>query len=92
MNERWAFSESELIDSTKCKSHDELIALLPEVEESVIVYRNGEVSNRYIDGTRGVRGKHAAMASDTETLLHPNGEETAIWKDVIADANGNFVR
>lgn len=99
--ERWAFSKSELADPAACNGYDDLIAFVTIYddeggelidEHEVIVYRNGEVSNRFGDGTKGIPPELAELANDVETLLHPDGEETEVWKDVDADANGNFLR
>jgi hypothetical protein len=97
--ERWAFSESELADPGKCSSTDEIVATLPYefceengIEEGVIVYRNGEVSNRFSDGTAGISAEIAELAGECESLYHPDAdEETAAWRDVEVDKKGNLV-
>lgn len=99
--ERWAFSRSELADPAACTAYDDLIALVTLYddeggnlidEHEVIVYRNGEVSNRFGDGTKGIPPEIAELADDVETLLHPDGEETEGWRDCEVDGEGNFVR
>jgi hypothetical protein len=97
--ERWAFSQSELADPAACKGDDELVAYVDLDDDwdgveghSVIVYRNGKVSNRFSDGTAGVPRELAKLADNVESLLHPDGEETAEWRDVRVDDNGNFLR
>jgi len=97
--ERWAFSQSELADPSACTGYDELVAIIDIDDDGdgvdsfgIIVYRNGEVSNRFDDGTAGVPKEFAELADECESLVHPDGEETAEWKDVEADAEGNFVR
>lgn len=99
--ERWAFSKSELADPAACNGYDDLIALVTIyddeggeaiAEEKVIVYRNGEVSNRFADGTIGIPPELAELTDEEETLLHPDGDETEVWRDVDADADGNFLR
>ncbi len=97
--ERWAFSQSELAKPVKCNGYDELVAYVhvdddwDSVENfGIIVYRNGEVSNRFDDGTAGVPKELVELADDEESLLHSDGEETAEWRDVEADGDGNFLR
>lgn len=99
MKERWAFSESELANPAKCKSNDELVAYVDLDDDwegverhGVVVYRNGEVSNRFDDGTAGLPKGLAELAGDVESLLHPDGEETAEWKNIEVDNEGNFVK
>jgi hypothetical protein len=96
--ERWAFSQSELAQPVKCNGYDELVAYVhvdddwDSVESfGIIVYRNGEVSNRFDDGTAGVPKELVELADCEESLLHPDGEETAKWRDVMADGDGNFL-
>lgn len=97
--ERWAFSESELAAPAECKGHDELVAYVDLDDDwegvegqGVVVYRNGEVSNRFDDGTAGVPKELAELANEVESLVHPDGEETAAWRDVETDKDGNFVQ
>lgn len=97
--QRWAFTESELANPAECKGDDELVAYVytdTEFKETesygIVVYRNGKVSNRFDDGTAGVPRGLVDLANDCESLLHPDGEETSVWKDVEADDQGNFVR
>lgn len=99
MKERWAFSQSERDNPADCRGRDELLAHL-DIDDGfdgiegigIIVYRNGEVSNRFSDGTAGVPKALADLANDEETLLHSDGEETAVWADVEVDEDGNFVQ
>ncbi len=97
--EHWAFSESELTDPSKCKSNDELVACIDLDDDwegveghGIVVYRNGEVSNHFADGTAGLPIGLAELANGIESLLHPNGEDTAAWKNVEADKDGTFVQ
>jgi len=97
--ERWAFSRPELDDPAACKSYDELMAYVDYDDgygrtdgQTIIVYRNGEVSNRYGDGTAGVLQELAKLADCEETLLHPDGEMTDVWRDCEVDDDGNFIR
>jgi len=96
--ERWAFSDAEFADPHKCKSHDELMACIDYDDgfdgtdgQQVIVYRNGKVSNRYADGTTGVPEGLAIAAEAEESLLHPDGEDTSVWKDVVVGSSGEFL-
>lgn len=91
--ERWAFSTKELNNPSQCHSFDDLIANLPQWEIGIIVYRNGQVSNRWADGGFGVPAGVADEANEQETLYHPeSGEETHTWADVEVDEAGNFLR
>lgn len=97
--ERWAFSQSELNSPAACKGDNELVAYVDLDDDwdgvegySIIVYRNGKVSNRFSDGTVGMPRELANLANDVESLLHPDGEETAEWRDVTVDKDGNFLR
>jgi len=98
--QRWAFSKSELADPVACTAYDDLIALVtlydedgtPIDEHGIIVYRNGEVSNRFEDGTKGVPKEIVELADCEESLLHPDGEETEVWWDCEVDEEGNFIR
>jgi hypothetical protein len=97
--ERWAFSESELANPGECKSDDELVAYIDLDDDwegveghGVVVYRNGKVSNRFADGTAGLPEGLAELANNIESLLHPDGEDTAAWKNVEVGDQGNFAR
>jgi hypothetical protein len=96
-NERWAFSESELADPYACNSYDELLVSVPDpsdpkksLEQGIIIYRNGTVSNRWEDGTAGVPAEVVELANEEETLYHPDDDLTEEWRDVCVDDNGNF--
>jgi hypothetical protein len=96
--ERWAFSQSEIVDPVKCNGHDELVAYVDIDDDwggiegyGIIVYRNGKVSNRFDDGTTGVPKILVELADSEENLLHSDGEETSEWKNVMADDKGNFL-
>jgi len=96
--ERWAMSEEESALPFALNSYDELIADArdPEngelLEQGIIVSRNGEVSNRWDDGTVGVPADVAELADAEDTLYHPNGEETDVWRDVEVDDDGSLLR
>jgi len=96
--ERWAFSAGDLAAPAKCKGYDELVAYIDLDDDwegverhGIVVYRNGEVSNCFDDGTAGVPKELAELADKVESLLHPDGEETAVWKNVETDRHGNFI-
>lgn len=97
--ERWAFSESELANPSECKGYDELVAYVDFDDGfggtkgvQIVVYRDGRSSNRYADGTAGISEGLAVLAELTESLLHPNGEDTEAWRDVETDKAGNFIQ
>lgn len=98
--ERWAFSRGELADPAACTAYDDLIALVDVYDDydciidthEIIVSRNGEVSNRWGDGTVGVPPEIAELAAEVETLLHPDGDVADVWRDCEADADGKFIR
>lgn len=89
--ERWAFAESELANPAACKAHDELIGAVP-YECGIIVYRNGEVSNRWEDGTVGVPAETRELADECECLFNPQRNETTdVWADVFVDYDGAWL-
>jgi hypothetical protein len=107
-NERWVFTKSELKHPETCHSKDEFIGY-PErdiddeirvwPERGVIVYRNGQVSNRYSDGTAGVPDDERDLVDAIETLVKPREQVKDLydelaynWYDVVIDAEGNFVQ
>jgi hypothetical protein len=101
--ERWCFTTQELKHPEACKSYDEFVANLgsdehghPITELGVVVERNGDVTNRWADGTRGVRDEYRQLADESDTLIKPDSENEAdyfadYWKNVIVDKEGNFV-
>lgn len=96
--ERWAFSDAEFANPHKCKSDDELVAYVDYDDEfegtdgqQVVVYRDGRVSNRFADGTAGVPEGMAIAAEAEESLLHPDGEDTSVWRDVVVGDSGEFL-
>ena len=97
--ERWAFAATELADPHKCRGNNELVAYIDIDNDwggvdsvGIVVERNGIGTNRFDDGTKGVPTTLIVMANEVETLLHPDGEETAVWKDVDCDSDGRFIR
>lgn len=90
--ERWAFSASEIPE--RCNSNDELHASVGSYD--VLVKRNGEITNRYADGTIGVTSTDQVEASACEDYAHPVGhgrfEGTETFADVICDEEGRFLR
>lgn len=90
--ERWAFLASELDNLQACRADDEFIARpTEETELGVIVYRNGQVSNRWEDGTVGISPEVRELADDTESLHSLNGEEIIGWRDVEVSEDGRPV-
>jgi len=67
---------------------------MPDFQEkdySVIVFRNGKVSDVFYDGTEGVPEEVAAAAGDVKTLWHPDiDEQTEAWKSVVVNSDGSF--
>jgi len=95
--ERWVFTKAQLKNPKGLRRDDELIALVTPDEPSegvdVIVYRNGEVSNRFGDGTVGLPEEVYVAAQDEDKLFDEEEDDWADnWRDVIVDADGNFVR
>jgi hypothetical protein len=92
--ERWAFLPCELDNLQACRAEDEFIAVLPleEVELGVIVYRNGEVSLRWQDGTVGIPPEIRELADDEETVLSLKGEVIIGWRDVEVSEDGQPLR
>lgn len=96
--ERWAFCFGELAHPEACHSLDELTATVLDpdgsgerLEQAVIVYRNGEVSNRWEDGTAGVPADVAELAAEEENLCNPKfGQCADTWADVYVDPTGAF--
>lgn len=92
--ERWAFSAGELDTPQGLMSTDELVATLPSPyhEVAVLVQRNGEVTNRYEDGTAGLSDEIRELAGECESLYHPNDDEvTAEWRQVYVTDEGVFI-
>jgi hypothetical protein len=92
--ERWAFLPSELDNLQACRAEDEFVASLPleEMELGVIVYRNGEVSLRWEDGTVGIPPEIRELADEQDTLHSLKGEEICGWYDVEVSEDGRPLR
>jgi hypothetical protein len=100
--ERWVFADSELpiTDFDVIKADDEFVTgplLMPDgsyTELGVIVYRNGEISNRWSDGVAGVPEDVVESAKTEEEYyaLDEFSTEVDTWKDVICGPNGEFIR
>jgi len=101
--ERWCFTAYELEHPEDCKSHDEFVADLGGDQEGliselgVLVQRNGDVTNRWGDGTVGVGDEYRQLADKSDTLVKPYrqaGESDVYadtWREVIVDKEGKFV-
>ena len=101
--ERWVFTAHDLQHPDDCRANDELIAHLgsdeegPVAEQGVIVKRNGQVTDRWEDGTQGVSEEYAKLAEESEELTKPYGEGDLdvayadTWRDVWVDDHGFFV-
>jgi sulfur carrier protein ThiS len=97
MTERWVFTQSEIdrlgrYTTFKPTAYDEFIAAVEGQEIGVIVYRNGEVSNRWADGIKGVPQDVAEQTDAEETLYALAGCECAdVWLDVTTDPQGDLL-
>ncbi len=89
--QRWAFMPDELDNLETCRADDEFTAYPPAEELGVIVYRNGDVSNRWADGTAGIPDDVREIADDEDTLYR-DAEEIEGWRNVEVDDNGRPVR
>lgn len=92
--ERWAFLASELDNLQACKAEDEFVAYpaLEQTELGVIVGRNGQVSNRWEDGTVGIPPEVREVADETDSLHSLSGEEIIGWRDVEVSEDGQPLR
>lgn len=92
--QRWAFLPSELDNLSACCAEDEFVASLPleEMDLGVIVYRNGEVSWRWEDGTVGIPPEIRELADEQDTLHSLRGEEIIGWHDVEVSEDGQPLR
>jgi hypothetical protein len=98
--ERWCFTEEELKYPQTCHGTDELVAHVylqqllgfPEIDENIIVLRNGTVTDRYEDRRDPVSPEMQDLADAEEDLWHPVTHEwVSEWRDVFVDKDGNFV-
>lgn len=70
--ERWCFTDYELEHPEGCRSDDEFLADLgEEAELAVVVLRNGQVTDRWEDGTGGVPPFLQDLADCQDTLYKP---------------------
>jgi len=109
--ELWAFTDYELAtDAYKnARRDDEFFATVrlddsteDRDESNVIVLRNGEVTDRFTDGTVGVPDQVKRLAAGEETLFRlwqPDKAEPGYddevaerWRYVLVDDNGGFMR
>ena len=90
--ERWAFCKSELAHPEECKAYDEMLCSVttgPDSSEGVIAYRNGEISNRFADGTAGLPADLVELAEAEEEYYSPDLDQyTDVWADVLVDSDG----
>jgi len=89
--ERWCRTESEVLE--KCNSQDEFYVFPVINVDGVIVKRNGTVTNRWADGTRGVPEGIAKLAANEESPYSCETDEEAVeWLNVYADhKTGAFI-
>lgn len=91
--ETWCFTHRELERPEQCRGDDEFMALLAEEfsELAVLVYRNGECSDRYAGGSVGVPEEVRELAEAEETLYTLDGEDYAnVWPAVHVNNDGSF--
>jgi hypothetical protein len=93
LTERWAFTDRELSNPAACCGFDELIADVPFEDLGVLVQRNGNVTNRWVDGTVGIPADIAELAVACESLYNSRTNELAEeWRDVVTNPAGEFLR
>src|SRR4051812_39717307 len=91
--ESWGFTESELQKPAKSKAGDVFVALPRDYEVGIMVLRNGQVTNRWADGTTGLTPENRDVAAAEETLYNESIDVYADnWRNVVVDNNGNFIR
>jgi hypothetical protein len=100
--ERWVFTEWELHHPLLCNASDEFWAPVMDAEDWAVVYRNGEMTNRWSDGTVGVptdliiddegyyKPKHRRSVS-TEMRQDGYDIEADQWYDVYVGDQSEFV-
>lgn len=81
--ERWAFTERELKDPTKCTADDDFLAFPGDDEDGVWVDRRGV----------SLGGEQIADEEDVLYRYHDYKQlgEAYCWRDVQVDLNGNFI-
>jgi len=105
--ERWGFTEAELKKPSTCNSFDEQIVTcdFPEfvtwAERGILVQRNGTVTTRYADGTKGVSDEERELIEGGEPAHYkingnaesPYGNDLDVdtWRNVWTDKDGNFL-
>jgi hypothetical protein len=91
--ERWAFTARELSNPAACCGFDELVADVPHEDMGVLIQRNGNVTNRWEDGTAGIPADIAELAGECESPYNPQTNELAEeWRDVVTNPAGEFLR
>lgn len=95
--ERWCFTDAELQEPESCRKDDEFMASVylhghkDTQVVKVIVYRNGQVTNRWGDGCKGVPENIRRFVEDEDTLSIYAGNECASnRRDVLVNDDGSF--
>lgn len=89
--ERWAFLPDELDNLEQCRADDEFVVSPAELELGIIVYCNGQVSNRWEDGTVGIPERIRELADSEDEYYVRHGEQ-AEWRDVEVSEDGRPLR
>lgn len=97
--ERWAFTDWELMHPGECNSADDFFVSVEGCELAVVVSRNGNVTNRWEDGTVGVPDHVRQEADREETLWKPSWLRNDVswdsdadhWYDVYVNSSGHFM-
>lgn len=93
-SERWVFTGAELrAKGEDCNRYDTFVAIVPNFQLGVLVYRNGEATNRWEDGTAGVPDGVRELAAAVETLATTETpvEPANRWCNVFVDEDGDLI-
>lgn len=98
IKERWVFTEAELKNPQGVKRSDEFIADSLSGEIGIVVTRQGDATNLWADGTRGVPHDEQAYAAEQEQLIKGPApvrcryvEYAETWHDVWTNDAGDFL-
>lgn len=88
---RWIFTDDELKNPSQCRQSDEFIALPLGHEDGVVVYRNGEPTTRWADGSEPIPDDVQELVRDVESFMTLDAEDIADqWRDVLVNEDGSF--
>lgn len=98
--ERWVFTNWELKHPETCRRDDEFLTAesYDPYGMGILMYRDGNATNRTADGTAGVDKEAKEWANDQETYIkdkHSREDQeedmfASTWRDVFATWNGKF--